>query len=264
VSVARSLAVADAAIPILLYHSVSDAPLSGHGGFAVSPHRFREQARAIVDSGRTGLTVAELAAALRRERTLPDRPVVITFDDGFADVAPAAELLLRAGFPTTAFVTSGWVGRFSMLTPAGLRDLAGIDPRVEVGAHAVTHARLDELAEDEAAAEIGRSKGDLEAMVQAAISSFAYPHGAYDVRVRDAVVRAGFKAAVAVKNAASHAADDVFALSRITIGGQATARDVERLLSGSGVGLAWRGERLRTRGYRSFRRLARGLGRPVA
>lgn len=263
-SITRSAEVAHAAIPILLYHSVSETARPGHERFTVCPRRFREHARVIADSGRVGLTVSELADALHGERALPRRPVLVTFDDGFADVAPAAELLLRAGYPSTAYVTSGWVGRFRMLSPAGLRDLAAIDARLEVGAHSITHARLDELSERAAAREIGRSRSDVETIAEAPVSSFAYPHGAYDDRVRRIVARSGFCAAVAVKNAFSHAHDDRFALARVTIEARATARDLEQLLSGCGPRLAWRRERVRTRGYRSLRRVARGLGRPAA
>jgi peptidoglycan/xylan/chitin deacetylase (PgdA/CDA1 family) len=247
----------------LLYHSVGDRPVAQQEAFTVTPAAFREHVRAICDAGRTALTVAELAGALHGERVLPPRPLLVTFDDGFADVRPAVELLLSAGLAATVFVTSGWVGREAMLTQAGMRELAALGERVEVGAHSVTHPRLDELGAAQATAEISDSKAALECVVEARLETFAYPHGAYDKHVRAAVIDAGFGAAAAVKNALSHVEDDPYSLARVTVMASTGARRIEMLLAGSGAPLAWRRERVRTRGYRSARRLRRWLGRTV-
>lgn len=138
-------------VPSLLYHSVNDRPAIGQEAFTVTPATFRQHVRAISDTGRTALSVGEFASALRGERSLPSRAVLVTFDDGFADTRPAVELLLDAGLKASVFVTSGWVGEKAMLTPSGVRELADL---VEVGAHSVTHPRLDELGMAQAAAEI--------------------------------------------------------------------------------------------------------------
>jgi peptidoglycan/xylan/chitin deacetylase (PgdA/CDA1 family) len=184
----------------------------------------------------------------------------VTFDDGFADVRPAVEHLLGVGLAATVFVTSGWIGKSTRLTRSGLRDLAGLE-HVEVGAHSVTHARLDELGSRRAAAEISGSKAAIEDILQAPVEVFAYPHGAYDRHVRGAVERAGFRAGAAVKNALSHSGDDPYALARLTIGDSTGATRIEALLAGAGAPLAHRRQRVQTRGYRSLRRLARRLGR---
>ncbi len=258
------VSTAPTTVPILLYHSINDRPAAGQEAFTVRPAAFREHVRAISDAGRTALTVSQLAGALRGEGALPSRPVLVTFDDGFADVRGAAELLLDAGLGLTVFVTSGSVGQAAMLSEADVRGLAGLGDRAELGAHSITHPRLDELGVARAAAEIDGSKAALEDLVQAPLESFAYPHGAYDRHVRAAVVDAGFRAAAAVKNALSHREDDVYALARVTVMARTDVRRIETLLGGSGAPIAWRGERIRTRGFRSVRRIRRRLGRAVA
>jgi peptidoglycan/xylan/chitin deacetylase (PgdA/CDA1 family) len=250
-------------IPILLYHAVSDRPAPRQAKFTVKPRVFAEHLRAIVDSGRTPMTIAALARA-RREDALPERPVVVTFDDGFASVRPAVEMLLADGLAATVFVTSGLLGRARMLARADVRELARHGAAVEVGAHSVTHPRLDELALARAQREIVLSKRDVEDLIDADVRSFAYPHGAYDKRVRRAVCSAGFHAAAAVKNAFSHAHDDPYALARVTVTAATGAMEVQALLDGAGAPLAWKHERLRTRAYRSLRRARRRLSRPVA
>lgn len=251
-------------VPVLLYHSVAERSLQGHEPFTVRPSAFADQVRAICESGRTALTLGELGAGLRGERSLPPRPVVITFDDGFANSLEAAESLLSAGLSATVFVTSGWVGTRQMLTSQAVRRLAQLGDRVEVGAHSVSHRRLDELGDEDVRREIVDSKSAVGQMIGGPVASFAYPHGAYDRRVCAAVKQAGFTAGAAVKNAISHDGDDPYAVARVTIGARTTTAGVESLLGGSGAPVAWRKERPRTRGYRVWRRARRGLGRPVS
>jgi peptidoglycan/xylan/chitin deacetylase (PgdA/CDA1 family) len=245
-------------VPILLYHSIADQPAHGQAPFTVTPAAFREHVRAIADSGRTALTVSEYASALRGERECPHRSVLVTFDDGFADVRAAVDLLLGAGLAASVFVTTGLLGRPAMLRSRDVRDLAALD-RVELGPHSVTHPRLDEVRGGTLNAEINGSKRALEDIIKAPVGSFAYPHGAYDQHVRAAVRDAGFQAAAAVKNALSHNQDDIYALARVTVTANTTARHLELLVDGSGAPLAWRREHLRTRGYRSLRRVRRRL-----
>ncbi|HTB50360.1 MAG TPA: polysaccharide deacetylase family protein [Solirubrobacteraceae bacterium] len=242
-------------IPILLYHAVADRTVPGHSAFTVTPSSFAEHLRAIIASGRVPLTVSALASALRGESQLPLRPVLLTFDDGFADLRPAVEAVLAAGLAASAFVTSGSIGLPGMVTVADVQAMYALGPRVEVGAHSVTHPHLDELDATAAAREIADSRTALEDILLAPVEAFAYPHGSYDRNVRTAVIESGFSSAVAVKNALSHSRDDVYALARITVTSETSTELVERLLRGTGARLAWRHERLRTRGYRTYRRL---------
>jgi glucosyl-dolichyl phosphate glucuronosyltransferase len=243
-------------IPILLYHSVREG--ADGDRFTVKPSVFREHLAAIRAAGRTPMTISELAAAVRGEQPLPDAPMAITFDDGFADTADAVAALAADGISSTVFITTGAVGARLMLSEAGVRDLAAT-PGVEVGAHTVHHPRLDELRPTEAAAEIVGSRTALEEMLGAPVQSFAYPHGAYSRDVRQAVQTAGFTAAAAVRNALSSDTDDPLALARWTVTRGVSADRVAAVLEGRGVGVAPPRERLRTRAWRAGRRTRRRL-----
>ena len=238
-------------IPILLYHSVSnrrDDP------FAVTTEQFVRQVDAITASGRTALTMSEIADGLCGLRPLPERCVGITFDDGFADTVDAVELLELEGLRSTVYVTTGFVGSADMLSEQQLETLAGRPDSVELGAHTVTHPRLDELALSAAEDEVRASKAALERMIDRSVDSFAYPHGVHDAHVRDLVVRSGYRSAAAVKNAMSHGRDDPWAIARWTVGRTTDADDVDQFLMGRSAPLSWQGERLRTRAYRGVRR----------
>src|SRR5690606_33546633 len=86
-------------------------------------------------------------------------------------------------------------------------------------------------------------------------SSFAYPYGYHSQAVRRAVQAAGYSSACAVKNALSHEGDDIYAIARVLIQRDTGAAGVGDLLDGRGWPVAWRGEHLRTRGWRAYRRV---------
>jgi peptidoglycan/xylan/chitin deacetylase (PgdA/CDA1 family) len=245
-------------IPVLLYHSVCDRPAQSDSWGAVSLADFASHVDVIKASGRVALGITELAAALRGGRPLPGRPVAVTFDDGFADTYAAVEGLCGHDLVATVYVTSGEVGARNRLSPPQLAALASL-PGIEVGAHAVRHRRLDELDDAELAGELQGSKAQLEDLTQRSIRSFAYPHGSYDRRVREAVIAAGFRSAAAVKNAVSHPGDDPMAIARWTVTEGTPAARIAQVLEGMGVPLAWTHERLRTRAYRTVRRRRRRL-----
>jgi peptidoglycan/xylan/chitin deacetylase (PgdA/CDA1 family) len=249
-------------IPVLLYHSVNDRT-GARDRWTVSPSELAAHVSAVSASGRTSLTVSEIAEGLRGERALPPRPVGITFDDGFSDTYAAVGELLRRELRSTVYVTTGEIGtrdRLSRLQLAGLAEM----PSVELGAHAVHHRRLDQLGDRELAAEVGDSKAQLEDAIAATIHTFAYPHGAYDRAAREAVVAAGYRSAAAVKNALSHERDDPFAIARWTVTAGTSAARIAEVLDGKGVIPAWAHERLRTRAYRAARRGWRSLAPPGA
>jgi peptidoglycan/xylan/chitin deacetylase (PgdA/CDA1 family) len=238
-------------IPVLLYHSVADDP--GRDRFAVSRATFEAHMAAVKGCGRGTLRISELATAMRTRRPFLEHAVAVTFDDGFADTFDAACSLLERGLSSTVYVTTSEIGASDRLNSSQVAELAHI-PQVEIGAHAVHHRYLDELGDRELAAETRLSKHQLEDITQTAIGSFAYPHGAYDTRVRKAVIDAGYSSAVAVKNAISHAVDDTFAIARWTVTAGTSASRIAQVLEGENVPVAWARERLRTRAYRTVRR----------
>jgi peptidoglycan/xylan/chitin deacetylase (PgdA/CDA1 family) len=249
-------------IPSILYHAVADEPPPGIEAFTVTQRTFSEHVRAFAASGRTTLTISQVAACIRGELAWPARPVAIRFDDGYDDTRASAEQLLAAGLRSTIYVTSGNVGSRHGMTARAVADLAALTGVVEIGAHTVHHPRLDEISRRRAAEEIVLSREMLEHITGRSIDSFAYPHGAYSRQVRQAVVDAGFASAGAVKNALARADDDVFAIPTWTVSSDTSAARLGEVLEGRDVPLSWRGERVRTKAFRWSRRIRRRL-RPL-
>jgi peptidoglycan/xylan/chitin deacetylase (PgdA/CDA1 family) len=244
-------------IPVLLYHAV---PRAGDPSdpLAVAQERFLTHLDTIAASGHTAITIGTLASGLRGESRLPDRPVSITFDDAYEDTLEATDLILERGLCASVYVTTGQVNTESMIRPDQLKNLAA-RPGIQLGAHTVTHPFLDEIDPGGIEREVSDSKAQLERLVGSTIDTFAYPYGAYDRRVRSAVIAAGYHSAAAVKNALSHPDDDPWAIARWTVKATTTDQQIARLLEGRDAPYAWRNERMRTRGYRLARRLRRRI-----
>src|SRR5579863_2561158 len=98
-------------IPILMYHSISQNASRKFKPFTVSPELFAEHMAYLHRHAFTPVTVKQLARALAQDQSLlPERPVVLTFDDGFADFfTDALPVLKRFNFTATLYVTTGFI-----------------------------------------------------------------------------------------------------------------------------------------------------------
>ncbi len=231
-------------VPILMYHSIAEHVSPRFKPFTVSPQVFAEQMAYLHQHRYSPLTVSQLAAALAPGGPrLPERPVVITFDDGFADFYSAAlPVLQRYGFAATLYVATAYVGGTSrwlrhegeterrMLSWEQLREVSACG--IECGAHSHSHAQLDTLTPAEAQFEIERSKELLEEQLGQAVESFAYPYGYSTVGVRRQVQEAGFRSACAVKHAMSSERSNPFALARLMVSATTTVDGLAALVDG--------------------------------
>jgi peptidoglycan/xylan/chitin deacetylase (PgdA/CDA1 family) len=253
-------------VPILLYHSVGSTDAAAYARWCIAPKRFVEHLDALVDAGHTFLTVSQLVDATVAGE-IPERPIVITFDDGRADVADHAVVpMAERGIRSTIYVVSGKVGATSdWLADARERDQPmmgwsqiadAVAAGVEIGAHSVNHVELDTAPRWVAAEEIRRSRAQLTEGLGDTVRSFAYPHGYYSATVRRLVQDAGFDSACAVHDRWSSDRDDRFALARLIVDGGTSADELmERLRAPS-----LRGRHGRTAlraGWRTARRIRR-------
>ena len=125
--------------------------------------------------------------------TLPERTVVLTFDDGHAShFELAAPLLVRYRFAGTFFVTTGYVGKSGYMTWGELRKLVFLG--MEIGSHGASHRLLTELPASEVLEELTSSKDLLSQRLGVPIKALAAPGGSWNRTVADASKTAGYEA----------------------------------------------------------------------
>jgi len=258
-------------VPVLMYHEVA-ARTDTASRLAVPPDAFAAQLAYLQAAGYTTVTMSALAAALAGRGELPGRPVVLTFDDGFADFHETAlPLLQRHGFTATVFVTTGWVEDAGpaarprparMLTWQQVLEVAAAG--VEVGAHSHTHPELDQLRAPQLERELRDSKSRLEDRLGGPVPALAYPFGYSSARVRQAARDAGYQHACAVGNAIAGAVGDPFARPRLTVRRSTSLPTFERMVRGRQVPVIFAKDRALTRGWAVVRRTRAAVRRVAA
>jgi peptidoglycan/xylan/chitin deacetylase (PgdA/CDA1 family) len=226
-----------------MYHSISEQATPRFKQFTVPPKVFAEHMEYLHTHGYTPITATQYAEARKKKgKGLPARPVMITFDDGFADFYSAAlPILQQYNFPATLYVTTAYIhstsrwlfddgeGERPMLTWDQLKEIS--DLGIECGGHSHTHPQLDTLTDTQVKEEIMRNKQLLEKHLNRPITSFAYPFGYFTANVRQQVQEAGYTTACAVKHAMSSDTSDPFALARWMVYPETTVHDLDAMLN---------------------------------
>jgi peptidoglycan/xylan/chitin deacetylase (PgdA/CDA1 family) len=206
---------------ILTYHSISD----GNSPLKISPALFTEQMEWLSANARV-LPLRELVEAMTAPRALPERAVVLTFDDAYLDFySAAAPVLRRFQLPATIFLPTGfcggsnaWPGQPASTSSEYLLNWQHVVELVEqgfcFGAHTVTHPVLTDLPADQAEQEVTASKAQIEEHIGQSVDFFAYPFGRWSPAVRDLVKNHYLGACTTAAGVVAGNAD-VFALPRV-------------------------------------------------
>lgn len=254
-------AVSPLRVPVLMYHEVADSSATD-SPLAVSPNVFADHVAYLHDAGFATITAGELAAIVAGGAgDLPERPVVLTFDDGYGDFyTQALPLLKRNGFNATLFQTTGWVGKEDEAKRMmNWRELAEAEQAgIEIGAHTCTHPQLDQLPESTMREEIYVSKSLLEDNLGLKVPGLAYPYGYSNAKVRQVAKDLGYEYAYAVGNALTTAGAGTFTLPRLTVRQSTSMEEFRAMVNGHDT-LTMRKDRFLTSGYTAVRRARSAL-----
>ena len=199
-------------VPILVYHHVD----TQHGYWYVPPQHFEAQLAYLHDNGYRTITIAHYLDTVQGGATPPDKQIILTFDDGYADnYAVVYPLLKKYGMIGTFFIVSGRVGTDGYMTWEQIVEMQ--QAGMEMGAHTVSHPFLTKLPYVKAYLEIWQSKVDLEQHLHTPISIFAYPYNDHNRVVTWLAQLVGFRAAVAVSPHGGDVGGDLFTMHRLTI-----------------------------------------------
>jgi peptidoglycan/xylan/chitin deacetylase (PgdA/CDA1 family) len=154
------------------------------------------QLRTLISDHFTFLTMSDVAAILDGKKDLPEKPVVLTFDDGYRDFyTDAYPILKKYKVKATAYIVPGFLDQPNYMFTSQIKML-GKDNNIELGAHTMHHVWLKDMAPFLAEREIAQSKYKLEDLIHKPVISFAYPYGAFDNSAIDITKKAGFATAV--------------------------------------------------------------------
>jgi peptidoglycan/xylan/chitin deacetylase (PgdA/CDA1 family) len=183
--------------PVLIYHHVKPLLPSDDAierGLTVLPSQFEAQIRYLRTTGYRVITAAQLARHLRTGSALPAKPVVLSFDDGYADTfGQVYGRLLRAHVKGTFFIVPSFLGTPRYLSWRQVEIMAA--QGMDIEAHTMTHPDLTRIGPRSVRWQLTESRRELRARLHRAVNVMAYPYGAYSQQVVAAVARAGYQAA---------------------------------------------------------------------
>lgn len=218
-------------VTILMYHKVSPDPRAGGLGMRVPPKKFDWQMAYLKTHGYAVVSMDDVADFMQGSRSLPPKPVAITFDDGYRDnYLYAWPVLKKYGFCATIYLVVNAVGGYNFFD-------AGSQPRNEMlrwdeiramaetrqitfGVHTLDHPSLTGVSPEAARYQIVAAKELLEKVLGRQVEHFSYPYGDYNSEVAAMVERAGYRTAVTSVQGVNRPGGNPFVLKRIRVSGR--------------------------------------------
>ncbi len=221
-----------AKVPVMMYHDIVPEKKVF---FDVTPEELERHLELIRQKGLTPITMDQLVTHLRTGLPLPEKPIVLSFDDGYlGHYRYAYPLLKKYNYPAVFAIYTDkidkQIGRPAM-TWEQVKIMAA-DPLVTISSHSVTHRDLIKLTDAEIQMESQQSKQILESKLGIPIRYFTYPSGKYDQRALQAMQESGYLAALTMNDADEQVAGQSKSLLEIARIGQSRIDEMVTVASG--------------------------------
>lgn len=219
-------------VPILMYHHIGSLPPRAdliRRGLTVSAANFSRQMSYLKESGFHPVSQAALFEALFENEPLPDKPVVISFDDGYRDnFTQALPILESCNFTATFNIITAKVGIKGFMSWNQILELqfTGMD----IGSHTVDHQDLSILSGPGVRHELIDSEQTLASHLGHPVYWLCYPSGAYNARVIAVAREAGYLLATTTHPGAYQSSAKPFELNRLRVRNDTTLTEFEQLL----------------------------------
>ena len=182
--------------PILEYHQVTNEPSEpGFEMYNVPPAEFAAQLDYLQAEGYTTITLKDFMYAVNGYRPLPEKPIVLTFDDGYKDNYTEMLPILEAhGMTAVIYVITNELGQKNYLKLEELKDMERRG--LEIGSHTSDHLPLTSLDKIPQRRQLRESKIYLEWSGLEPICSLSYPNGAFNSELEEILREENYLTAV--------------------------------------------------------------------
>lgn len=187
---------ARAVVPVLCYHQVRDYTAEDseytRTFLVIEPSRFTEHLDAISNAGYKPISAEQYYQHLTAGAQLPEKPVLLTFDDGKDNqYSNAYRMLSERGWPGMLYIMTVVIGQDGWVTKQQVKEMA--DAGFGIGSHTWDHHRVDEYSEEDLTQQLVGSRETLETITGKQIEDFAYPYGAWNEKGAALVEKAGYR-----------------------------------------------------------------------
>lgn len=200
-------------IPVLYYHSVDPSEANE---VIISPDKLKEQLTYIKDSGYTTLTMKEVYDYILNNKPIPEKSILITFDDGYMDnYVNAFPILKELDMKATIFVIANGIDDGYYMSSEQLKEMS--DYGIDIESHTFSHGHLDTMSYEEQLQELKSSKEIIEGITGKTVLSVAYPFGDYNEDSIRASRDAGYALSFTTNRGLADRDDNPLSLDRIYV-----------------------------------------------
>lgn len=194
-----SVRAANLRVPILTYHYIADNPNpkdKARDNLSVTPDKFEAQMQYLAQNGYTPVTLDTLFGIFNSQASVPGKPVVLTFDDGYIDFyTNAFPVLRRFGFHAVSFIPTGLIGGGYYMNWNQIKEIAS-SGLITFEGHTVSHSYLPSLSYVAVLKELTDSKNIIQANTGYPVNFISYPGGSTNGTVQAAAKQAGYAGGV--------------------------------------------------------------------
>ncbi|MBI3486177.1 polysaccharide deacetylase family protein [Candidatus Daviesbacteria bacterium] len=209
-------------VPILMYHYIGNNPNpidTARDYLSVPPDKFDAQMSYLASKGYTTISLDTLYAALKGSASLPNKPITLTFDDGYIDFyINAYPILKKYNFTAISFIPTGLMNQGYYLNWDQIREMhnSGL---IIFEAHTVNHYNLNNLSYDKVKNQLTQSKQTLQDILGYPINFIAYPYGLSNPSVWQAAKEVGFVGGLGTWGGTIESEGNIMNMPRIRIAG---------------------------------------------
>lgn len=217
-------------IPVLYYHSID---YEKGNELRIPKEKFRQQMQYLKDNKYTTLSLDEFYNFLVNNNPVPNKSVIITFDDGYKDnYENAFPILKEFGFRATIFVITSTIDKEKdFLTSNELKEMSSCNIGIE--SHTVNHDNLNSLDYDAQIKTLKDSKEFLERILGKEVKYIAYPYGKWNENTLKAVKSAGYNMAFTTIGGWSNKDQGLYTLNRVYVSNNHNMDEFKRRLTNS-------------------------------
>jgi peptidoglycan/xylan/chitin deacetylase (PgdA/CDA1 family) len=225
-------------VPVLCYHQIrewraSDSKVAKD--YIVPPANFRAQIKMLADSGYHTILPDQLVDYLERGAPLPEKPVMLTFDDtDLSQYLLALPELNKAGFKGVFFIMTVSLNRPGYMSREQVKDLA--QQGHVIGSHTWDHQNVKKLKDEDWAIQIDKPNKQLQEITGSPVKYFAYPFGLWDPHSVSEIKKRGFNAAFQLSIKRDEQ-EPLFTIRRIIIPGQWNLTNFDHAIKNSFQGI---------------------------
>lgn len=221
-------------VPILMYHYISAPPEDADAirlDLSLPPEKFEEHLIWLKENGYQTITLEDLVLALQTGYPLPEKPVIITLDDGYRDAyTNAYPLLQKYGMKATVFVITRLLdeNNINFITWDMAAEMS--QHGINIESHSVDHPDLSKLSAESVMSQLRDSRMAIEAHTHQEVRILCYPAGAYNGMVIDLLPAAGYWAGTTTAQGIDHSNTNLWELTRVRIRGYFGAAELEAMI----------------------------------